>query len=110
MMIDKSNLDSRLKRAKKISEGTDKLTDKNEINKYIKACLDQLSTLEGYNGASIRYSFPKPNPDESLAKFRREMKKADGELFFIEFSSGGHIVVAGAGYDFGFPENDRYLY
>ena len=108
MMVDKSDIDTRLKRAKKVNKKA--IKSRKDVKDHLANCLDQLSTLEGYNGASIRYSFPEPNPNESLAKFRREMKKADGELFFIEFSSGGHIVVAGAGYDFGFPENDRYLY
>ena len=108
-MIDKSNIDSRIQRAKEISAEAVKLKDKKDIKTDLVPCLNQLCSLKGYNGASIEYSFPKPDPNESLAKFRRKMKKENGELFFIEFSSKGHIVVAGAGYDFGFPENDKYL-
>ena len=108
-MIDKSSIGSRIQRAKEINAEAVKLTDKKKIKKDLVACLNQLCSLKGYNGASIEYSFPKPDPNESLAKFRRKMKKENGELFFIEFSSKGHIVVAGAGYDFGFPENDKYL-
>lgn len=104
----KPTTEERISRGKEVAKNDPKGIE--EVKKFVVACLNELcDRSEGYEGKSITYSFTNPENGESYSGFRNRMRKEEGELFFIEFSEKGHVVVGGAGYDFRFQIDEKYL-
>lgn len=72
------------------------------VRSHVQSCLNEVCKKSGYDGNKIEYTMIDANLKERKIK-------SDGECFFIQFTSDGYVVVVGAGYDYGLPQNDKYL-
>ncbi|MDS2248581.1 hypothetical protein RKT48_08080, partial [Streptococcus pneumoniae] len=75
-----------------------------EVRKHVETCLKPLSELPGYEASNIEYRIL--NVDLSKQEdFTTEV----GECIFVQFTEDGHVVVIGAGHDYGMPTSDEYI-
>lgn len=67
--------------------------------KCISCALDRLKTLKGYNNMLIEYDIKVILLENGFCKRLKYSKYNRPEIFFVEFSNKGDVVVVGAGYD-----------
>lgn len=75
-----------------------------EVRKHVETCLKPLSELPGYEASNIEYRIL--NVD--LSK-QEDFTTKVGECIFVQFTEDGHVVVIGAGHDYGMPTSDEYI-
>lgn len=75
-----------------------------EVRKHVETCLKPLSELPGYEASNIEYHIL--NVDLSKQK---DFTAKVGECIFVQFTEDGHVVVIGAGHDYGMPTSNKYI-
>ena len=75
-----------------------------EVRKHVETCLKPLSELPGYEASNIEYHIL----DVDLSK-QKDFTTKVGECIFVQFTEDGHVVVIGAGHDYGMPTSNKYI-
>lgn len=75
-----------------------------EVRKHVETCLKPLNELPGYKTQSINYKII-----DADFKIKKDYEDEKGECIFVQFCETGHVVVVGAGHDYGMPTSNTFI-
>ena len=75
-----------------------------EVRRHVETCLKPLNELPGYKTQSINYKII-----DADFNIKKDYEDEKGECIFVQFCETGHVVVVGAGHDYGTPTSNEYI-
>ena len=75
-----------------------------EVRRHVETCLKPLNELPGYKTQSINYKII-----DADFNIKKDYKNEKGECIFVQFCETGHVVVVGAGHDYGMPTSNTFI-